>query len=74
MKLFIVLLATIAMTSGCATTVHYPENARSDWISCKSEIDRDQSYGIGPLAQIVRNMAYDRCMADRGWRKTGPNT
>lgn len=59
---------------GCATTVHYPEESRADWDYCVALIDSDPSYGIGPLAQIARNMAYDRCMRERGWVKTGPNT
>lgn len=68
------LIAFAVLLSGCATTVHYPEESRQDWIACTSQIDADSSYGIGPLAQIARNMAYDRCMQNRGWSKTGPNT
>jgi hypothetical protein len=59
---------------GCATTVHYPEEAYPDWVACTGRVDADPSYGIGPLAQVARNMAYDRCMRERGWHKTGPNT
>jgi hypothetical protein len=63
-----------AVLSGCATTVHYPEESRADWEYCVAWVDSDPSYGIGPLAQIARNMAYDHCMRERDWVKTGPNT
>ena len=71
MKRFGVFAVASCMTlTGCASTSYYPEEARGDWISCTQMIDGDSSYGIGPLAQVARNMAYDRCMADRGWQQT----
>jgi hypothetical protein len=73
-KKFLALAAVAGLLAGCATTVHYPEEARDDWNNCVAQVDADPSYGIGPLAQIARNMAYDRCMRNNGWSKTGPNT
>lgn len=75
MRKTLLLLGVVSvLVAACATTVHYPEEARQDWIVCTSQIDADPSYGIGPLAQVARNMAYDRCMQNRGWQKTEPNS
>lgn len=66
----LLVVSLCAGLSACATTVYYPEESRNDWNACVQQVDNNPSYGIGPLAQMARNMAYDNCMSSRGWSKT----
>ena len=59
----------LALTAGgCGGELIYPAAARQDLIDCKNQIDNDDSYGIGPLAQLLRNGDYEDCMRMRGWK------